>query len=200
MVTDALGQDIPEALGFIEASVTRMDHFINALLKLSRLGRTELVRVAVSMDALVQDTLETLAHQIEQRHVRVTVGSLPEVAADRTSMEQIMGNILNNAVLYLEPGRPGQIEISGEHGEGETIFRVHDNGRGIAPEDMDKIFAPFRRAGRQDVPGEGMGLAYVQTLVRRHGGRIWCESELGAGTTFTFTIPDHLTLGDNHAA
>jgi signal transduction histidine kinase len=166
---------------------------------LSRLGRSELNLVTVNMEALVRETLDTLAHHIEQRQVKVTAGSLPDVIADQTSMEQIIGNILNNAIIYLEPGRPGEIEVTGELGEGETIFRVRDNGRGIAPEDMDKIFAPFRRAGRQDVPGEGMGLAYVQTLVRRHGGRIWCESELGVGTTFTLTIPHPIKKGDSYA-
>ncbi len=109
-----------------------------------------------------------------------------------------MSNILNNAIIYLEPGRTGEIEITGECNAHETIFRIHDNGRGIALEDMDKVFAPFRRAGKQDVPGEGMGLAYVQTLVRRHGGRIWCESEQGAGTTFSFTLPHQLAQGDQH--
>ena len=80
----------------------------------------------------------------------------------------------------------------------ELLIRIRDNGRGIAQEDMDKVFAPFRRAGKQDVPGEGMGLAYAQTLVRRHGGRIWCESEPGVGTTFTFTLPHQFTQGDPH--
>jgi len=93
-------------------------------------------------------------------------------------------------VLYLDPNRPGEIEITGERDHDETTFRVRDNGRGIVEEDMDKVFAPFRRAGKQDVPGEGMGLAYVQTLVRRHGGRIWVESGPGTGSTFYFTIPD----------
>ena len=173
-----------------------MDHYINALLKLSRLGRRELVLEQVDMEALTRATLETLAYQIEQRQIRVTVGPLPLVMADRTAMEQIMSNLLNNAVIYLEPGRAGEIEISGEHNTEETLLRVRDNGRGIAPEDMDKVFAPFRRAGKQDVPGEGMGLAYVQTLVRRHGGRIWCESELGVGTTFTFALSNHLAKGN----
>jgi len=190
-VTTALQEDVPEALGFIDSSVTRMDHFINAVLKLSRLGRRELNLEPIDMDALIQATLEILAYQIEERQVKVTVGSLPEVVADRTSMEQIMGNLLNNAVLYLDPGRPGEIEITAERGRDETTFRVRDNGRGIAEEDMPKVFAPFRRAGRQDVPGEGMGLPYVQTLVRRHGGRIWCESEgIGQGSTFCFTLLD----------
>jgi PAS domain S-box-containing protein len=196
-VTAALQKDVPEALDFIDSSVTRMDNFINALLKLSRLGRRELGLEPIDMDALVQTTLKTLSHQIEERQAKVTVGPLPEVVADRTAMEQIMGNLLTNAVLYLDPDRPGEIEITAERGPSagsgrghhETIFCVRDNGRGIAEEDMGKVFAPFRRAGKQDVPGEGMGLPYVQTLVRRHGGRIWCESEAGVGTTFTFTLP-----------
>jgi PAS domain S-box-containing protein len=195
-VTTALQEEVPEALSFIGSSVTRMDDFINAVLKLSRLGRRELNPELLNMDALVQAALQTLAYQIEERQVSVTVGPLPEVVADRASMEQILGNLLGNAVKYLDPDRPGEIEISGERGRGETILRVRDNGRGIAEEDMDKVFAPFRRAGRQDVPGEGMGLPYVQTLVRRHGGRIWCESELGVGTKFTFTLSSHLAGGD----
>jgi signal transduction histidine kinase len=114
-------------------------------------------------------------------------------------IEQIVGNIMGNAVKYLDHGRPGEIEVTGEANGGETIFRIRDNGRGIAEDDMDKVFAPFRRAGKQDTPGEGMGLAYVQTLVRRHNGRIWCESELEKGTTFTFTISNPSEQGVCHA-
>ena len=84
-----------------------------------------------------------------------------------------MSNLLTNAVIYLDPDRAGEIGVTGERNGEETIFTVRDNGRGISDEDMHKVFAPFRRAGRQDVPGEGMGLAYVQTLIRRHGGRIF---------------------------
>ena len=72
---------------------------------------------------------------------------------------------------------------------------IQDNGRGIAKEDKSKVFAPFRRIGKQEVPGEGMGLPYVQAMVRRHGGRIWYESELGVGTTFSFTISNRLEKG-----
>jgi PAS domain S-box-containing protein len=188
-VTKVLQEDIPEALGFIDSSVTHMHSLTKALSKLSRLGRRELKFEPVDMGALVQATLQTLARRIEEGQVKVTVGRLPEVMADRTSMEQVMSNLLNNAVLYLDPDRAGEIEITAERDHDETTFRVRDNGRGIAEEDMDKVFAPFRRAGRQDVPGEGMGLPYVQTLVRRHGGRIWCESQPGKGSTFYFTIP-----------
>jgi signal transduction histidine kinase len=176
-----------------------MDRFINAVLKLSRLGRRELKPEPVDVNAIVQATLHSLTHQLEEHQVAVTVGPLPQVVADRTAMEQIVGNLLGNAVKYLDPDRAGELEITAQHNHHEVRFQIRDNGRGIAAEDMDKVFAPFRRAGRQDVPGEGMGLPYVQALVRRHGGRIWCESELGVGTTFTFTISDHPVEGGSHA-
>jgi PAS domain S-box-containing protein len=187
-VAMALHEDVPEALEFITNSVSRMDSFINSVLILSRLGRRELKPEPIDMNALVQMSLGNLSHQIQERGTKVTIGSLPQVVADRTAMEQIMGNILGNAVKYLNPERPGQIEVTAETNNGEQIFHISDNGRGIAQEDMHKVFAPFRRAGKQDTQGEGMGLAYVQTLIRRLNGRIWCESELGKGTTFTFSI------------
>jgi signal transduction histidine kinase len=193
----ALQEDIPEALDFIDSSVACMDEFITAVLKLSRIGRRELKPEPIDVKAIVQATLQTLTHQIEAHQGQVTVEPLPQVVADRTSMEQVWGNILSNAVKYLDPDRPLRIEVTAERNHDEITFHVRDNGRGIAAEDMDKVFAPFRRAGRQDIPGEGMGLAYVQALVRRHGGRIWCESEPGLGTTFAFTIPSQSALSRN---
>jgi len=79
--------------------------------------------------------------------------------------------------------------VDGANSDGEVLFRISDNGRGIASADLDKIFDIFRRAGRQDVPGEGMGLAYVRTLVKRLEGQIWCESMHGTGTTFFVSLP-----------
>jgi light-regulated signal transduction histidine kinase (bacteriophytochrome) len=184
-----LHKDIPEALGFIESSVIRMDSFIAALLKLSRYGRRDLQFTAVNMNEIVQTTLNTLAHQLNATGVEQQIAPLPTIMADTVSMEQIMSNLLNNALNYLDSSRPGQIAVWAEENETETIFHVQDNGRGIASEDMSKLFKPFQRLGQTDVPGEGVGLAYVQTLVWRHNGRIWCESEPGVGSAFIFTIP-----------
>ncbi|MBC7961579.1 MAG: GAF domain-containing sensor histidine kinase [Steroidobacteraceae bacterium] len=188
---EALDQDVPEALEFIESSVNRMDSLINAILKLSRLGRRDLKMERVDVVGIVQSILKTLGHQLEVGRVSVSVAVLPEVVSDKTAIEQIVGNLLDNALKYLDRSRAGQLEVSAESGAHETTFKFRDNGRGIAPEDMGKVFEIFRRAGKQDMPGEGMGLAYVKTLVRRLGGRIWCESELGVGTLFCFTIPNH---------
>ncbi len=184
-----LQQDIPEALTFIRSSVTRMDNLIAAILKLSRAGRRKLNPEPVCMRELTRSILNSFAHQIENGRVRVVAEDLPNVVADKTALEQIVGNLLENAIKYLEPGRPGEIEVTAEEYANEVVFHVRDNGRGIAKEDIPKAFEIFRRVGKQDVSGEGMGLAFVKTLVRLQGGRIWCESVPGVGTTFSFTIP-----------
>jgi PAS domain S-box-containing protein len=200
LAQSVIDEDIPEALGFIDSSVTRMDSFINAVLKLSRIGRRELAFRSLEPRPLVEAILRTLAHQQAAHDATVTVDDLPSVTADQTALEQIFGNLLANALLYLSPDRPGRIEVGGRREKSETQFWVRDNGRGIAAEDGDKVFAPFRRAGKQDVPGEGMGLAYVHTMVRQHGGRIWFESEPNVGTTFFFTISSALReAGGSHA-
>ena len=105
-------------------------------------------------------------------------------------MEQIMGNLLDNAVKYLSPDRPGEIMITGKRTKECTVFHIRDNGRGIGEEDRKKVFMIFGRVAKKDIPGEGVGLSYVQSLVRRQGGTIWFESQPGAGTTFSFTVPD----------
>jgi PAS domain S-box-containing protein len=184
-----LRQDIPEALGFIDSSVIRMDQLITSLLQLSRLGHHELVPERLDLGSMVSDILASLGTQIAARGTTVTVHPLPEVTTDRTAMEHILCNILTNAVLYLDPARPGRIEIAGKLATAELLVKVSDNGRGIALGDHDKVFAPFQRGGTPEVPGEGMGLAYVQTLVRQQGGRIWFDSEPGVGTTFSFALP-----------
>ncbi len=188
-VARALEEEVPEALGFIESSVTRMDHLIGALLRLSRVGYREFHMEDLDTGALLEETLRTMAHQIASRNVEVKVGPLPRITSDRTAIEQVFGNLLDNAVKYLDPGRPGKIEVSAKETADAVTFRVRDNGRGIAEDDMDKVFAPFRRAGAQDVPGEGMGLAYVRALLQRLGGQIECQSQPGAGSTFSFTMP-----------
>lgn len=184
----ALKEDIPEALEFIESSAGSMDKLISSILNLSRLGRRELKPEKVNIRSIVESIVDDMAFQIEERNAKIIMGSLPVLVADQAAMKHIMGNLLTNAVKYFEPDRLLEIEITAEATENETVIHVRDNGRGIAESDMDKVFAPFRRAGEQNVPGDGMGLSYVQALVRRHGGRIWCKSEPGTGTVFSLTI------------
>jgi len=188
-LSTVLNDDIPESLGFIERSVSNMDDMVNALLQLSRMGRRELVLEPTDMQQVVNDAVTVVSHQIAEHQGKVAIGDLPVVLADHTSMQQILGNLMGNAAKYLSDDRPAQIDISAEDSNGYWIFHIKDNGIGIAKEDFANVFAPFRRVGRQDVPGEGMGLPYVQALVRRHGGELWFDSELNVGSTFSFSLP-----------
>ena len=185
----ALQKDLPEALGFIDSSVTRMDSLINAILRLSRMGRSPLQLETIDLADLVEKLFQSVAHQVQEKKVTLAAGELPLVIADRFAMEQIMGNLIDNALKYLEPGRPGRIELSGRAEAGGTVISIRDNGCGVPPDDTKRIFEIFQRAGEHDVPGEGMGLAYVRTLVRRHNGRIWHEPASGGGSVFTFSLP-----------
>ncbi len=198
-IAPLLQKDIPEALAFIGSSISRMDNLISAILKLSRAGRRKLMPEPLQMQDVVRGLLNMLAHQIESGNITVTVGELPDIIADRIAMEQIFGNLMDNAVKYVDPGRPGEIAVSAERSDGEIVFHVRDNGRGMAQEDIPRAFEIFRRVGKQDVPGEGMGLAYVRALVRSLGGRIWCESEPGIGTTFSFSIPNNDASGESRS-
>jgi signal transduction histidine kinase len=187
---NAFMKDVPEALGFIDSAVDRMDSLISSLLGLSRVGHRVLKFETIAVSTLVNEVVNSLQQQIREKNVHVVVGVLPDMKADREAMEQIFANLIGNAIKYLAADRPGLVEISGEQNGAEATFRVRDNGRGISRDDMPKLFKMFRRLGKQDVTGEGVGLAFVKTLVRRHGGRIWCESEPDVGSTFGFSIPN----------
>jgi len=184
-----LRDDVPEALDFIDLSTTAMERLISHILTLSRIGNRTLNPVEINTHEFVKNKLKMYQYQIESNNIRVTVRELPVVVADESALDQIFGNIISNAINYLDPGRPGEIEISGERKEDAVLFRVKDNGRGIAEEDKRKVFEFFRRGRHANiVPGEGMGLPYVKALLERHRGEIWFESKEGVGTTFYFTL------------
>lgn len=187
-INTLLEKDVPEALGFIHSSVDKMDRMITALLKLSRLGRCELHYEKVHMNELVNVVLRTYNHQLEQKDIQVAVGPLPNIVTDRLAVEQIFSNLLDNAIKYMEPGRRGQIDVYCTYTGEKVTFCLQDNGRGIAAEDQEKIFGIFQRVGKQDVSGEGMGLAYVKNLIGQLGGNVSCESKLGVGTKISFTV------------
>lgn len=189
----AIAEDLPEAIRFIRASTSKMDRLINAILKLSREGRRTLAPEQIDMAALMKGIGDALRQQFESAGAELVIEPLPPVKGDRLALEQIFGNLIENAVKYLDSGRPGLIRVTGR-AHGDLIdYAVADNGRGIDKADRERVFDLFRRAGVQDRPGEGIGLAHVRALVRRVGGSISLESEPGLGSTFTVTLPRVLT-------
>ncbi|WP_345819842.1 MHYT domain-containing protein [Methylobacterium fujisawaense] len=188
---ERLDGDLAEALGFIKAAVNRMEGLIAAILKLSREGRRQFSPERLDMTNLLRDVADAQRHQTEATGATVTIApDLPTIVADRVAVEQVFGNLLDNAVKYLDPSRPGRVTVTATAvGDRRVCFSVADNGRGIAARDHARVFELFRRSGLQDRPGDGIGLAHVKALVRSFGGRIEVRSELGVGTTFDVTLP-----------
>ncbi len=186
-----LRERIPDDITFIRASAAKMDGLVDAILNLSRLGRTHLQFETLDLASLVHDNIRALAHLINESGVTITVGTMPTLTSDRAAMGQIIGNLLTNAIKYRSPDRPGTVAIAGAANPdtGQATIEVSDNGRGMSEPDIQKIFNLFQRVGRQDQPGDGMGLAYVRTLAGRLGGKIHCRSTVGQGSTFTLTLP-----------
>jgi signal transduction histidine kinase len=184
-----LSQDFTEALGFIKSSIGKMDRLISAILNLTREGRREFKPVPIDTRELIENIVSTVAHQASEAEAQIRIEPLPDIVSDRLALEQIFSNLIDNALKYLKPGVPGDILVKGRTKLGFAIYEIADNGRGIDPKDHQRIFDLFRRAGTQDRPGQGIGLAHVRALVRRLGGTMSVASELGSGSTFTVTLP-----------
>jgi len=184
-----LSADFAEALGFIKSSIAKMDRLIGAILNLTREGQRRFEPVRIDTRELIEGIVKTVAHQADEAKAEFRIAPLPPVVSDRLALEQIFSNLIDNAVKYLRPGVPGEITIRGRTKLGFAVFEVSDNGRGIASKDHQRIFDLFRRAGTQDKPGQGIGLAHVRALVRRLGGTMSVASELNQGSTFTVTLP-----------
>jgi signal transduction histidine kinase len=184
-----LSQDFAEALGFIKSSIGKMDRLISAILHLTREGRREFHPVKIDTRELIEGIVGTVAHQASEAEAQIRIEPLPDIVSDRLAIEQIFSNLIDNALKYLKPGIPGDITVRARTKLGFAIFEIADNGRGIDPKDHQRIFDLFRRAGTQDKPGQGIGLAHVRALVRRLGGTMSVASELHHGSTFTITLP-----------
>jgi signal transduction histidine kinase len=191
-LTTLIDRDAGESIQFIQTAVRRLATIIDALLRLSRVGRVDYDWQQVEVRAAVERVVKALGNTTAQKGARVVVGDLPPAWGDPTAIEQIFANLLGNAVNYLDPARPGIIEVGSREAVGmvdEHTYYVKDNGLGIDPEQLPKLFLSFQRLHPAVAPGEGIGLSLVRRMVERHGGRIWVESAAGEGSTFFVTLP-----------
>jgi signal transduction histidine kinase len=193
-----LSADFSEALGFIKSSIAKMDRLISAILNLTREGRRKFVPVRIDTRELIEAIVQTLAHQAAEANAEIRISPLPQIVSDRLALEQIFSNLIDNAIKYLKPGVAGEIAIRARTKLGFAVFEISDNGRGIDHKDHQRIFDLFRRAGTQDKPGQGIGLAHVRALVRRLGGTMSVASELNSGSTFTITLPMNWTTSNRN--
>ena len=193
--TQLMDRDIEESIRFIQAAVGRLARIIDALLRLSRAGRIEYQWQPVDLSATVGKIVAALHDTITAKRAQVAVGELPPAWGDPTALEQVFANLIGNAVQYLDPARPGRIEIEASDTDGAglppglRVYRVRDNGLGIPEAYHNRMFTAFSRFHAGAAQGEGIGLALVRRMVERHGGRIWLESSPGVGTTFFVALP-----------
>lgn len=182
-----------EFLRAIDEESDRLTQLITDILDSSVIeaGELRIDREPILLPPMVRRVVAKLAIRTDRHRFALSFPqSFPVVEADEHRIDQVLTNLIDNAIKYSPDG--GLIVISGEVGDGEVIVRVADQGVGIAPEHLNKLFERFFRAtpdGRAAVVGTGLGLPISDAIVRAHGGRIWAESTLGRGTTFSFTLP-----------
>jgi signal transduction histidine kinase len=192
LVSRYRGQGGPEAdefVSYIVSGVERMSSLINDLLQYSQSGvATTLPTAPSSAEAALDQVLLSLAAAIQESGAVVSHDPLPEVWLDNRSLILLFQNLVANAIKYRGP-QPLQVHISAEPCGEDWIFSVQDNGIGIAPAYHERIFGIFKRLHGKEIPGTGIGLAICHRIVDWHGGRIWVESEPGAGSIFRFSLP-----------
>lgn len=178
-----------EFIGFALDGAQRMQALIHALLEYSRLETRGRSFELVDCEFVLETVMANLKVAFEENKATITHGPLPKVVADKVQLTQVFQNLIGNAVKF-HGASPPRIEVGAEQRGQEWIFSVRDNGIGIDPKNVGRIFVIFQRLHtRREYPGTGIGLALVKKIVERHGGRIWVESELGKGSTFYFSLP-----------
>jgi PAS domain S-box-containing protein len=170
----------------IVEGAARMSALVDDLLSFAATGIDEPPR-CVDLGQAVAQATQNLALEIEASGATVTVGRLPIVLGNEIHLVRLFQNLIGNAVKYRNED-PVQIHVTAGRRGPDWVVGIEDNGRGIAPEDQARVFKPFVRLANRDVFGSGLGLAVCKKIVARLGGAIWVESELGAGSTFSFTI------------
>jgi PAS domain S-box-containing protein len=195
IVSEDFGPLLPEEaknyLRRIQRGGEQMGHLIDDLLEFSRLGRQPMTKRTVETANLVSGILEELNPQLEGRKVEVKVGNLPPCQGDTVLLKQVWMNLLSNAIKYSRRRDQAVIEIGCAADNGAHVFMVRDNGSGFDMAHADKLFGVFQRLHRSDeFEGTGVGLAIVQRVVSRHGGRVWAEAEVGRGAAFFFTLEE----------
>ena len=171
-------------------SVQHMSQLLEDLLKLSRLGRQELCKQVRSANSLITEVVKALEPESKGREVEWRITDLPPVECDPALFKQVLVNLLSNALKFTRTRHPAIIEIGQTTINGESAIFIRDNGVGFSMKYADKLFGLFQRLHRQqDFEGTGVGLAIVQRIMHRHGGRVWAEAEPDKGATFYLSLP-----------
>jgi len=188
-VDTALNKDIPESLEFILTSIKKMDSLLSGLLDVCRLNTAAVNIGVIDMNGMMAELVASMGYQIEYTGAKVETENLPPCLGDSSQINRVFTNLLTNALKFLSPERPGQIRIHAGRRRNQSIYCVEDNGIGIDPDHLEKIFEIFYQLDPAARQGEGIGLAIVKRIIDRHNGKIWAESIEGKGTKFFVALP-----------
>jgi PAS domain S-box-containing protein len=188
-VTRLLDEEIPTSLRYILAGVEKMGGRLAGLLRLSRLGRAVLKVERLDMNRLAAGAVAAQAYRIRQAGAKVELGDLPPCRADAGQVDQVLANLLDNAIKYRDPTRPLVVKLTGQRQRDVVTYCVEDNGIGMPPELHQRVFELFYQANPSHAEGDGLGLTIVRRALRRLGGEIIVESEPGKGSRFRFALP-----------
>ncbi len=173
----------------VRANAMEMDHLIEALLVFSRLNRQALTKELVDPAAIAQQVVSDQAHEIQNKKTAIRVEPMPLCSADLILLKQVYANLISNAIKFSQEKPEPKIVVGCKQELNEIVYFVQDNGVGFDMEIKDRLFEAFKRLHAADeYEGHGIGLAMVQRIVQRHGGRIWADSVQGEGATFYFTL------------
>jgi PAS domain S-box-containing protein len=186
-----LSPDAQDYIATIRESVQQMGMLIDDLLSLARVGRKQLSMEVTGLNSIADEVVAELKHAYPDRAIEWNVRTLPFVECDPNLMKQVFANLLANAVKFTRPRTPAVIEVGASGDGGSPVVFVRDNGVGFSMKYANKLFGVFQRLHRaEDFEGTGVGLATVQRIIHKHGGRVWAEAALGRGATFFFTVGD----------
>jgi len=185
-----LDSEAQRYLSIVRNNARQMGQLIDDLLTFSRIGRQAPEMKPVRLAELVGQVLENLRSEQEGRQVEITIDDLPTCRGDPALLKQVFVNLLGNALKFTRKRHVARIQIGCMSSNGENIYFVKDNGAGFDMQYAQKLFGVFQRLHRADeFDGTGVGLAIVQRIIDRHGGRVWAEAEVDQGATFYFTLP-----------
>jgi PAS domain S-box-containing protein len=193
MLVEEFGSTLDPAaqhyLDRIQSGTQKMGLLVDELLGLAQVGRHAINRQPTNLNSMVAEVIAMLQPEIEGRQVEWRFADLPVVECDAVLVKQVYQNLLTNALKFTRSRNPAVIEISGQESDGQIVFTVRDNGIGFNMKYVDKLFGVFQRLHRaEEFEGTGIGLATVQRIVQKHGGRVWVEAEVDKGATFYFTL------------
>lgn len=187
---DKLDEEGRRLLGVIRESSRKMGQLIDDLLAFARLGRTSVSSQGIDMTALANEVLKGIREAGDAQAATCSIGAMPPARGDRSLLHQVWMNLLDNAVKYSRTKDHPVVEAGGYSAAGENVYYVKDNGVGFDMQYAGKLFGVFRRLhSPEQFPGTGVGLAIVQRIVAKHGGRVWAEGKVDEGAAFYFSLP-----------